>query len=158
MKNRIQSHFWPSVVFSLILLLAGCGLFGDDGPKEAELTITGISGQEVQLTVSNNFISSREPILDPISGFVLRDTVIVTMLTSETTQIELPYIQTYDISDNQQFYALITRALPGEDGLAATLRIDGEVRSDQRPGVTDSLVTIIYNFGNRIPEDTDVKV
>lgn len=139
-------------------LLGACGLFGSEGPEEAELKLSGVAGKQVRLIVSNNFLSSREPVIDEDTGFVLRDTVIVELLTAETTMVALPFERVYDIRDNQQFYALIKRQEPGGDGLVAVLRVDGKIRSDQRPSASDSLVTIIYNFGNRFPEQTDVTV
>lgn len=147
-----------SLFLGLAFMVAGCGLFGSDGPREAKLTLSGMTGSQVELIVSNNFVSSVRPIFDPTTGFVIRDTVLVQTLTAETTLVALPFERIYNIEDNQQFYALITRVRPSDDDIFAQLRIDGNIRSEQRPNQLDSSFTIIYNFGNRFPEEEDVEV
>ncbi len=154
---RINSGIM-SLLLGLAFLVSGCGLFGSDGPREAKLTLSGMTGSQVELIVSNNFVSSVQPIFDPITGFVIRDTVLVQTLTAETTLVALPFERIYNIEDNQQFYALVTRIRPSDDDIFAQLRIDGNIRSEQRPNPLDSSFTIIYNFGNRFPENEDVEV
>lgn len=145
-------------LIGVAFLLAGCGLFGSDGPQEAKLTLSGMPGAQIELIVSNNFVSSVQPIFDPITGFVIRDTVLVQTLTAETTLVALPFERTYNIEDNQQFFALISRLSPDADELFAQLFVDGNIRSEQRPNQADSSFTIIYNFGNRFPEREDVEI
>ena len=108
-------------------VVAGCDLFGDQGPEEVRLSLEGAAQEQVMLITSNNFLAQREPIFDDF-GFVIRDTTLVRLLTADTLIINLPFEQRYDISVSQRFFTRAFRL--DEPGVA--LRMQGWVDDESR--------------------------
>ena len=147
-----------SIILLLIMgsiLFAGCDFFGKDRPEEAKLTIEGDS--PVGLIVSGAFISGRQEIVDPSTGFVIGDSLVVSFFTADTAIVNLPFEQTYDISINEQFYARILRLQPEDGEFTSMLFIDGNVESEHQLLAEQDSVVIVYNFDNRVPEDENVR-
>ena len=138
------------IVCLLVILgavVAGCDLFGDQGPEEVRLLLEGAPQEEVLLITSSNFLAQREPIFDEF-GFVLRDTTLVRLLTADTMVIRLPFEQRYDIKTPQRFFTRAFRL--GEPGVA--LRMQGWVDDNNRfdrslsAAPTDTLLQFLYFF------------
>jgi hypothetical protein len=156
-RTRGASRWLRGLIGALIVLVpAGCGLFGVDGPEEARLRLEGTAGKEVRLITSTLFAAQRQSIIDPETGLTLGDTILVQPLLSDTLAVTLPFEAVYDIRRNEQFFANIVRLDPNGDALYARLWIDGDVRSERRPNAGQDSVVIIYNYrDSKVDPDPD---
>ena len=141
-------------------LLAGCDLFGDQGPEEVRISLEGAPQEQVLLITSSNFLAQRQPILDDF-GFVLRDTTLVQLFSADTTVITLPFEQRYDIKTPQRFFSRAFRL--DEPGVELRMRgwVDGESRFDRSLSAapTDTLLQFLYFFigsGRALEEPPEV--
>lgn len=135
-------------VFALLLvvpmLLIGCD-FWDSGPDVASLKLSGKAGMTVKVVTSQKFIAQRDTYIDSRTGLA-RDTILVNLLSSDTTSVTLPFEQVYDISKSQQIVIRVLRPRPLDDALKAFMHIDGELKFASEPRPSDSQVQFLYIF------------
>jgi hypothetical protein len=123
---------------TVLFLVTGCDWVTASGPESARLRVEG-EVSTVELIVSKRFLVSRSP-----EGWRLS-----AVLDADTIQASLPFEQTYDISRDQRFLALVPDVRESYQ-LRVRGWIDGEQRYDQA-GTSlsaDSTLQILYVFGN----------
>lgn len=135
----------PILIVLLFAAIAGCDWVTASGPETVRLRLEG-EAETVDLIVSKRFLVSST------SGGVWQ---VSTVLDADTTRITLPYERTYDVSDEQRFFARVPHLREGYD-LRMRGWIDGEHRFDgrSRPIPADSMLQFVYVYGtNRSPDD-----
>ena len=123
---------------AVLLLVGGCDWVTKESPQQARLRIEGSPDAEFQLVTSTKFLSN--------SADGSGSTVVV--LQGDTTTIEVPYEETFDIRVDQRFFAQVRRSNPGSDGLEMQGWVDGDSKFE-RDGASvpsDSLVRFTYIF------------
>ena len=122
---------WRSLMGSALCVcfavaLASCVLFDDSGPENARMLI-GFEGGEpgagnnLRLIVSNNFATSGQ-------GQGQTD---ITLSSSDTVQLTLPFEQQYSLGTNSRFFAQIANLDSIPVVLSIKVDLDGDVRMDQ---------------------------
>lgn len=154
MKSILLRRYIPLVLCTLLLLVSGCDLFSPDRPEEARLDLQGVDGATVLLVTSANFLSQRTAIFD--GGVAIGDTLNVVLFESDTVEVTLPFVQTYDIRQFERFYAEIQRAEPATDLLYSRAWIDGDLRMDKRPLETEETVVFSYDYRVANGEDPNI--
>ena len=141
MMRRIRSSIVGGVL-AVLLLTAGCDWVTKEAPKQARLRIEGAPDAQFQLVTSTNFLSSAADGTGDSPG---GDIVV---LEGDTTTIQVPYEETFDIRVEQRFLAQVRRSNPGSDKLYMQGWIDGDSKFE-RDGASipsDSLVRFTYFF------------
>jgi hypothetical protein len=132
------------VLLSALVLGAGCDLLGKSGPEEVRLEIDGRAGEQIRLITSGTFLTDRiQDIRDDGSAL---DSLAILLLAADTITVDLPYLETYDISKNQRFYVRMNRLAPTLDSLVARMWIDGELKFERKPASDRDSLQFIYNF------------
>jgi hypothetical protein len=128
---------WGLLV-STLTLLTGCDWVTASGPESVRIRVEG-EVRTVELIVSKRFLVSRS-----LDGWQLS-----TVLDADTIQASLPFEQTYDISRDQRFLALVPN-LQESDQLRVRGWVDGDQRYEQSSASlsADSTLQILYVFGN----------
>lgn len=127
-------------LFAIILAtLGGCDWVTASGPESARLRIEG-EVETVDIIVSKRFLVSRS---------VQGGWQLSTVLEADTVRATLPFEETYDISQDQRFLALVPNV---QESYQLRIRgwIDNEQRYDQNSNAlpADSTLQILYVFGN----------
>lgn len=128
---------WLIVALGLTIS-PGCDWVTASGPETARLRVEG-EVEAVDLIVSKRFLVNRT-----LNGWQLS-----TVLDADTLRVRLPFEETYDISQDQRFLALLPN-LKDDYQLRVRGWIDGEQRYDQSSASlsADSTLQILYVFGN----------
>ena len=139
-----HSAFGISLLLLSVTVLAACDLVGKSGPEEVRLRIEGNSAESIRLITSRLFLTDRIQDID-IDGSVI-DSMSIVLIRADTSMINLPFEQTYDIRSEQRFYVRMNRSSPENDGLIARMWIDGELKFERQPGGDRDSLQFIYNF------------
>ena len=139
---------------AFLLFMGGCDVLSPDRPEEARLDLQGMSGSEVLLITSTNFLSQRVQVVE--GGVPIDDSLNVILFVSDTSVVQLPFEQSYDISEFERFYAEIQRLDPSNDLLYSRAWIDNDLRMDKRPAASEETVVFSYDFRIANGEDPDV--
>lgn len=142
-------HRFGSVLLLGALLLPALGgcdfITGDPTPEEARVVLEGEPGTEVDVLMSKNFITAQRE-----DGELL-----VEVLASQIETVTLPFTQTFDIEEEQQFLA---RAMPADSTLPTTVRmqvfVDGDSKFDLSRDVRDEPLQFIFLFNRPILDAT----
>ena len=83
------------------LVLAGCGIFGDDKlPEDLTVQIQGETGTAVDVVVARQFVSGVDEL----------GVTQIQLLSSDTLSVVLPMDSTFDIRADRQFFAEVIPA------------------------------------------------
>lgn len=133
------------LLLSALLLLAGCDWFEDPSPTSAQLIISGETGKSIRLIVSTEFLSSINE-----SGQTR-----VSMITSDTLTVTLPYQADYSIERNQRFFVEAARVDADVQNIQMQVYIDDRRLFDD----TGSLITggrplrFVYTFNQPVSRE-----
>ena len=128
-----------TILVALLATIAGCDWATVSAPESARLRVDG-KAETVDIIVSKRFLVSRT---------ARGDWQLSQILEADTVRATLPFEQTYDISQDQRFLALVPNVQE-----SSQLRIRGWIDGDQRYEQTsatlpaDSTLRILYVFGN----------
>ena len=154
MMRRIPSCIAGGVLIVLLGFAAGCDWVTKDAPKQARIRIEGAPDAEFELVTSTKFLTSSVDGTGDGSG----GTVVV--LQGDTTTIDVPYEETFDIRVDQRFFAQVRRSNPGSDELTMQGWVDGETKFERDGAAVpaDSLVRFTYIFRTNTgsPDDSNL--
>lgn len=130
-------------LFCTVLLawgLMGCDWVTKTAPDTARVRIEGAEGTQLRLVTSTTFLS------EATEGSGFDDDV--TILDADTTQITLPFEETFDIRRSQRFLAQVRRPNPESDALFMRAWIDGDEKFTRRGAEVpaDSIVQFTYVY------------
>lgn len=130
--------------------LGGCDFItGDPTPEEARLVLEGDADAQVELLVSKVFLTARNEVGD------LR----LQIIGSDTLAISPPFNQTFDIREEQQFFA---RATAADTTVATNVRmqvfVDGDPKYDETRDISEEFLQFLFLFNRRVLRTDDVEV
>jgi len=103
------------------LLATGCDWFENPAPDEARLVIQGDTGKDVRLIVSTKFVAAVNE---------MGQTRVV-MFEADTLITRLPFESTYDIEEDQRFFAEAARLDSDLQSISVQVFVDRRKRFDE---------------------------
>ncbi len=130
--------------------LGGCDLItGDPTPDEARLVLEGDADAQVELLVSKVFLTARNEVGD------LR----LQIIGADTLAVSPPFDETFDIREEQQFFA---RATAADTTVATNVRmqvfVDGDPEYDESRDLREEFLQFLFLFNRRVLRTDDLEV
>ncbi len=135
------------VLVAGITVLAGCGLLpGSRSPAEIRVQLEGRDGAPVRLVTSLRFVLQRKIEYDETGSIPVKDTLIVSFISVDTSNVYLDFDRTYDIRRYQRFFLRAYRLEPETDDLRMRIWIDGRLKYDNTAAPAQDSLQFIYYF------------
>ncbi len=144
---RTRAYIVFLALFTGAVALAGCGLLpGGRSPAEIRVQLEGRDGAPVRLVTSLQFVLQRKIEYDETGSIPVKDTLIVSFITVDTSQVLLDFDRTYDIRRYQRFFLRAYRLEPATDNLRMRIWVDGQLKYDNEARSNQDSLQFIYYF------------
>jgi hypothetical protein len=132
------------LVLAALLPAGGCSLVEDPSPNEARLVVQGEAGKEVRIIVSSKFVAAVNEAGQTRVVIIESDTVVTT----------LPFEASYQIEEDQQFFAEAARLEDDVQNVKMQVFVDQRIQFDEGGALMDGFpYRFVYTFNQQITRD-----